>query len=90
MVEKPFVLQLISAAAGQKVSYFRSVKYGNREIKIYFTDSKIILADFTGRRCVNVESRLREARESLLGFEGLVSEAIRLHRSNAPLLSQCH
>lgn len=87
---KPFVLQLIDAAAGEKISHFRTVKHGELEVKIYFTDSKIILAKFKNRHCETIESRIREARESLLGFEGMVTESIRIHQNTAPILSQHH
>ncbi|MAA93008.1 MAG: hypothetical protein CML21_00590 [Rheinheimera sp.] len=80
---KSFVLQLIDAAAGEKISHFRTVKNGDLEVKIYFTDSKIILANFQGRQFLNVESRIRGRRESLLGFETMVSEAIRINAPNA-------
>ena len=89
MVKKPFVLLLNDAAAGQKVSHFKTVEHNDRKVRIYFTDSKIILATFVGRECKIFESRLREPRESLLGFEGMALEAIRI-QSNAPILSQCH
>jgi hypothetical protein len=89
MVKKPFVLLLNDAAEGQKISHFKTVKHNDRQVKIYFTDSKIILASFVGRECINFESRLRGTRESLLGFEGVITEAIRV-QSNAPLLSLCH
>lgn len=89
MVKKPFVLLLNDAAAGQKVSHFKTVEHNDRQVKIYFTDSKIILASFVGRECINFESRLRGTRESLLGFEVMALEAIRI-QSNAPILSQCH
>lgn len=86
---KPFVLCLTESAEGKKVQHFRSVKCGTMEVKIYFTDEKIMLAHFNGRQLIDFKSRLRSTRESLLGFEGMVSEAIR-QTSNAQLLNQCH
>lgn len=85
MANRPFVMELLSAAEGKKVKHFRTVKHDGREVKIYFTDEKIILANFQGRQFENIESRIRGSRESLLGFEALVDESIRIKASNVHL-----
>lgn len=82
---KPFVMELLSAAEGKKVNHFRTVKHNGRETKIYFTESKIILANFQGRQFLNIESRIRGSRESLLGFEAMVAESIRIKAPNDQL-----
>ncbi len=73
---KPFVLQLCEAANGEKISHFSTVKSGLDEIKIFFTDSKVIAARFKARQLVDFESILRAPRESLNGFEYMASQAI--------------
>lgn len=82
---KPFVMQLLDAAEGEKVQHFRTVKNADRETKIFFTDSRIILANFQGRQFLNLESRIRGSRESLLGFEAMVAESIRIKAPNDQL-----
>ncbi len=87
-----FVMDLVNVAQGEKVSFFRSCLSANKseEVKIYFTDTKIILARFQARNYLGMESRFREARESLLGFEGMVSEELRKSSSQSTLLSSRH
>ena len=87
---KPFVLCLTEAAAGKKCHHFRTVKNGLVEVKIYFTSEKIILAHFNNREFIDFKTRQRSSRESLLGFEVRVSEAIRNTTSNAQILHLCH
>ena len=85
-----FVMDLVKVAQGEKVNFFRSCKVRTDEVKIYFTDSKLIIAKFQARNYLGIESRLRETRESLLGFEGMVAELLRKHSLEYDLLPSCN
>lgn len=85
-----FVMDLVEAAQGEKVTFFRSCKNKTEEIKIYFTDTKIILAKFQARNYIGMESRFRGSRESLLGFEGMVTELLLKNSAQNNLLSPRH
>lgn len=89
MKAKPFVLQLVHSADGEKISHFKTIKHRDTEVKIFFTNSKIIFATFLAREFIQIESRIRGTRESLLGFEGFITEAIRIN-AGAPLLPRLH
>jgi len=73
----PFVMLLIEAAEGEKVSFFRSVKAHGIEVKIYFTGKKVMLAKFEGRSLIEFQAWHRRDNESLLGVEGSITESLR-------------
>lgn len=66
---RPFVLQLTDAAQGEQVHFFRTVKKGSIEIKIYFTNTRLITAKFNRRNLVELKHRVRPQSESLLGVQ---------------------
>lgn len=72
----PFVLQLVDVAAGEKVNFFRTVHKGSLEVKIFFTNTKLILAKFKNRNLVEMQHRIRPPRQSLLGFTWYIEEQL--------------
>lgn len=66
---RPFVMQLLEAAQGEQVHFFHTVKKGSMEIKIYFTNTRLITAKFNQRNLVELQHRVRPQSESLLGIE---------------------
>lgn len=79
-IVKPFVVQLVQAAAGEKIHFFKSVQLNGYEMKIYFTSTKLITAKFHNRNLVEFQFRIRPPRESLLGVEGALIEQLRVHK----------
>lgn len=73
---RPFVMQLTEAAQGEKVHFFKTVKNGSMEIKIYFTNTRLITAKFNQRKLIELQHRVRPPSESLLGIESCLQQRI--------------
>lgn len=73
---RPFVMQLTEAAQGEQVHFFRTVKKGSMEIKIYFTNTRLITAKFNRRNLVELQHRVRPQSESLLGVESSLQQQL--------------
>jgi hypothetical protein len=69
-------MQLTEAAQGEQVHFFRTVKKGSMEIKIYFTNTRLITAKFNRRNLVELQHRVRPHSESLLGIESNLQQEL--------------
>lgn len=74
----PFVLQLVDAANGEKVRFFKAIHHADIEIKIFTTDTQLITAEFNRRELVELKKRPRSNLESLLGIESSIREQLLL------------
>lgn len=80
----PFILQLVDAAKGEQVRFYKALSQGNIEIKIFTTNTMLITAEFNQRELVELKSRIRSSSESLLGIESTIRDQLQLRSDFRP------
>lgn len=84
VIQTPFVMQMVAAANGEKVSHFRSIKEAKGgEVKIFYSSTKVFIAYFDRlRHLQKFQVRVRRNNESLLGIEGSIEDTLRREAIN--------
>jgi hypothetical protein len=71
-----WVWQLTIAANGEHLRHFKTMRFGEFELKLYFTTSRFITVHFDDDDFQKIDVKIRAPYESLLGYQGQLEQQL--------------